>query len=116
MARRMPISRVRSVTDTSMMFMMPMPPTKSATPAMPAATPVAYFEIVPRTDVNCSCVQSRKSSGSSLLSLRRFLSASIIWVFASSILSASVIATSQKVLPTCSSPNMPRAVPYGTKM
>ena len=28
-AMRMPISRVRSVTDTSMMFMMPMPPTSS---------------------------------------------------------------------------------------
>ncbi len=26
-ARRMPISRVRSLTDTNMMFMMPMPPT-----------------------------------------------------------------------------------------
>ena len=26
---RTPISRVRSVTDTSMMFMMPMPPTSS---------------------------------------------------------------------------------------
>ncbi len=31
---RMPISRVRSVTDTSMMFMMPMPATTSATPPM----------------------------------------------------------------------------------
>ena len=31
----MPISRVRSVTDTSMMFMMPMPPTSSDTAAMP---------------------------------------------------------------------------------
>ena len=29
MAMRMPISRVRSVTETSMMFMMPMPPTSS---------------------------------------------------------------------------------------
>ena len=28
-ARRMPISRVRSVTVASMMFMMPMPPTTS---------------------------------------------------------------------------------------
>ena len=28
-AMRMPISRVRSVTDTSRMFMMPMPPTSS---------------------------------------------------------------------------------------
>ncbi|MCG3163443.1 MAG: hypothetical protein JMDDDDMK_04870 [Acidobacteria bacterium] len=33
-AMRMPISRVRSVTDTSMMFMMPMPPTSSETLAM----------------------------------------------------------------------------------
>ena len=30
MARRMPISRVRSVTDTSMMFMMPMPAASKA--------------------------------------------------------------------------------------
>ena len=28
-AMRIPISRVRSVTDTSMMFMIPMPPTSS---------------------------------------------------------------------------------------
>ena len=33
-ALRTPISRVRSVTETSMMFMMPMPPTSSASPAM----------------------------------------------------------------------------------
>jgi hypothetical protein len=33
-ARRMPISRVRSVTVASMMFMMPMPPTISEMPAM----------------------------------------------------------------------------------
>src|SRR5213076_1722242 len=32
-ARRTPISRVRSVTDTSMMFMIPMPPTRSDTDA-----------------------------------------------------------------------------------
>ena len=31
-ALAMPISRVRSVTDTSMMFMMPMPPTSSEMP------------------------------------------------------------------------------------
>ena len=34
-ALRMPISFVRSVTDTSMMFMMPMPPTSSEMLAMP---------------------------------------------------------------------------------
>jgi hypothetical protein len=33
-AFRIPISRVRSVTDTSMMFMMPMPPTTSEMPAI----------------------------------------------------------------------------------
>ena len=37
-AVRMPISRVRSVTVTSMMFMTPMPATNSATLAMAAAT------------------------------------------------------------------------------
>ena len=33
---RMPISRVRSCTDTSIMFMIPIPPTSSAMP--PSAT------------------------------------------------------------------------------
>ena len=37
MALRTPISRVRSVTLTSMMFMMPMPPTSKLTAAMPAS-------------------------------------------------------------------------------
>ena len=36
-AIRRPISRVRSVTDTSMMFMIPMPPTSSETDAMAAS-------------------------------------------------------------------------------
>ncbi len=36
-ACRSPISRVRSVTDTSMMFMMPIPPTMSETDAMAAS-------------------------------------------------------------------------------
>jgi hypothetical protein len=35
---RNPISRVRSVTETSMMFMMPMPPTSSDTPPMPISS------------------------------------------------------------------------------
>ncbi len=37
-AMRRPISRVRSVTETSMMFMMPMPPTASDTPATAASS------------------------------------------------------------------------------
>ncbi len=36
--RRIPISRVRSVTVTSMMFMMPMPPTSREMAAMPPST------------------------------------------------------------------------------
>ena len=39
-AARMPISCVRSATDTSWMFMMPMPPTSSETAAMPASSAV----------------------------------------------------------------------------
>ena len=38
MARRMPISRVRSVTEASMMFMMPMPPTSRLMAAMEPRT------------------------------------------------------------------------------
>lgn len=46
-ARRRPISRVRSVTVASMMFMMPMPPTRSEMAAME-----------PRTMLNIFCVCS----------------------------------------------------------
>ncbi len=42
-AMRTPISRVRSVTDTSMMFMMPMPPTRSETAAMLASSVVSVL-------------------------------------------------------------------------
>ncbi len=52
-ARRIPISRVRSVTDSSMMFMMPMPPTISDTAAMLASSAVIVF--VARSSVRPSC-------------------------------------------------------------
>ena len=42
-ARRMPISRVRSVTVANMMFMMPMPPTKSEIEAMSTSRFVKRF-------------------------------------------------------------------------
>ena len=45
-ALRVPISRVRSVTDTSMMFMTPMPPTSSEMAAMaemPSETVLIMF-------------------------------------------------------------------------
>ena len=40
-ALRMPISRVRSRTETSMMFMIPMPPTISEIEAIPASSTVS---------------------------------------------------------------------------
>jgi len=46
-AIRMPISRVRSVTLTSMMFMMPMPPTTNDMPAMDPSISVMTREILP---------------------------------------------------------------------
>ena len=42
-ALRMPISRVRSVTETSMMFMTPMPPTSSDSAAMPVSRTVSVL-------------------------------------------------------------------------
>ena len=46
-AMRMPISRVRSVTETSMMFMMPTPPTTSEMPAIEASSSVMMPVTVP---------------------------------------------------------------------
>ena len=50
-ALRIPISRVRSVTDTSMMFMMPMPPTSSEMPAMAVRTPTIILIIEDICDI-----------------------------------------------------------------
>ena len=63
-AMRRPISRVRSVTDTSMMFMMPMPPTSSDTPAMLASSAVIVCVASLRTLAISSIVRTMKSSGS----------------------------------------------------
>ena len=53
-ARRTPISRVRSSTVASMMFMMPMPPTSSEMPA-----------IAPITTLNRRCVRRLSASSAS---------------------------------------------------
>ncbi len=44
-ALRKPISRVRSVTDTSMMFITPMPPTSSEIPAMALRNSVTKLSV-----------------------------------------------------------------------
>ena len=43
---RMPISLVRSVTETSMMFMMPMPPTRREMAAMATSTIIMVLIMV----------------------------------------------------------------------
>ena len=50
---RRPISRVRSVTDSSVMFMMPMPPTSSDTAATAASSQVIVR--LARSSVIASC-------------------------------------------------------------
>lgn len=61
-ALRSPISLVRSATETNMMFIIPMPPTKSESPVMKspalAITPVTLLKVVRRT----SCLLMAKSS------------------------------------------------------
>ena len=60
-ALRRPISRVRSRTDTSMMFDTPTPPTSSEMPAIAASTPVSTPRILPSTPRICSCVTALNS-------------------------------------------------------
>ena len=53
-ALAMPISRVRSVTDTSMMFMMPTPPTSSEMPTTAEMTSVMVPETRSMVSVSVS--------------------------------------------------------------
>ena len=62
-AKRMPISRVRSVTDTSMMFMMPMPPTTRLTAAI--APKSAVIALVVLVTVSAISAMSRTLKSSS---------------------------------------------------
>ena len=63
-ALRIPISRVRSVTDTSMIFMMPMPPTSREMAAIPP-TAIDIPPIMVSTEViSCMAVYMYISSGS----------------------------------------------------
>ncbi len=69
-AMRSPISRVRSVTLTSMMFMMPMPPTTRLTPATAASS-----SVITRLDSSCAAsisVRLRTLKSSSCPGCRRW--------------------------------------------
>jgi len=82
---RRPISRVRSVTDTNMMFMMPTPPTTREI----MATTRSSLVIMPAVEVSALVisVMSRmlKSSGSPGLARWRSRSNWVIWLMAAGI-------------------------------
>jgi hypothetical protein len=67
----MPISRVRSVTLTSMMFIITMPPTTSEISAIVPATAPKYLVIVLKKPTSVLLVSSSKESGAPGASCRR---------------------------------------------
>ena len=66
-ALRVPISRVRSVMDTSMIFMTPIPPTSSA---MPAITAMAVVMVDSISDIISTMEAILKAMGWKSLLLR----------------------------------------------
>ena len=85
MAIRRPISRIRSVTETSMMFMMPMPPTRSEIAATAARSTVIVFETPLMVEVISAMSMMRKSSATSSPRRWRWRRSAPISRFASSI-------------------------------
>ena len=61
-AMRRPISLVRSVTETYMMFMIPMPPTNKLIPAMMVSTSEIRSEVLVMVCIISSCVKIRNGS------------------------------------------------------
>ena len=84
MARRMPISRVRSVTDTSMMFMMPMPPTMRLIIATAATIWVSSVVVPVNAWLIWAVSKMLKSTSLPPVMLRRSRSRSVIddWTWA----------------------------------
>ena len=60
-ALRMPISRVRSVTDTSRMFMMPIPPTRSEIEATAASNSAMMRLLLSRVSASWRRLRTSKS-------------------------------------------------------
>lgn len=87
-ALRTPISRVRSVTDASMTFMIPMPPTTSDTVAMPASSRPNVCVVSFSTSRKSDWFQMEKSSGRPTPSLCDRRRASLISPIAVSIASS----------------------------
>ena len=71
MARRTPISRVRWVTDISMMFITPTPPTSSPIELITKTNSATAPVICRNSLVICSALETPKVSGLSRGTLRR---------------------------------------------
>ena len=92
-AIRRPISRVRSVTETSMMFMIPIPPTSRLTEATLMRRPVMVWASWPRIAAISSTVRTEKSSSSGFGMRWRWRRRRVIWTAVSSTVSARVAET-----------------------
>ena len=66
---RKPISRVRSVTETYMIFIIPMPPTKREIPATAASRTVNMSVVLVSIVLNSCWLRTVKSSSSSAFNL-----------------------------------------------
>ena len=92
-AMRTPISRVRSVTLTSMMFMMPMPPTSSEMAAMPASSRVRVRALSSWAEAVSLRLRIEKSSGAPGWMPWRSRSSSVTWRWARLVASAELAPT-----------------------
>ena len=93
-ALRRPISRVRSVTDTSMMFITPMPPTTSEMPAIAPRKTVKVVVTLVAVDSMSVCDCTVKSSLSPTPILCKVRSLAVIAAMAVSMLSELIAETS----------------------
>ena len=94
-AMRRPISLVRSVTETSMMFMMPMPATRSEKAAATTRMMVTVSIVEDMVSIISACERMVKSSSASSFSL--WLSRSI-WVSSSMAASESSSVTAEQLM------------------
>ncbi len=101
-ALRTPISRVRSVTETSMMFMIPMPPTSRLTSAIPARRTEKVRVVSWKVDMRSARLRTKKSlssPGCSRCSRRMMRSISTIAWSTSSGRATSTVNEARRSLP-----------------
>ncbi len=92
-ALRRPISRIRSVTETSMMFITPMPPTSSEMIAMPASITVSVSSTEVAADRIDCCVAIEKSAFAAVVMLCVFRSSALASWYAAESVAADVAFT-----------------------